>query len=62
MATAKGHYLTMLERGETPPTFQEIADRVGCDVGTVSRAVGGLEAKRKRLARQDANDRYSESG
>jgi hypothetical protein len=56
----RGHYLAFIERGETPPSIEEIARQVGCDVGTASRALKGLEGKRRALARNDSRNRYQD--
>jgi hypothetical protein len=57
-ADCQGHYLAFIARGETAPTATEIADHVGCSIGTASRAIAVLEAKRDEYAREDAESQY----
>jgi biotin operon repressor len=61
-AQCKGIYVAAIEKGETPPTGKEIATRVGCNEGTVSRAIKQLEDQRKGYSADASKDRHRERG
>jgi hypothetical protein len=56
-----GLYMAAVIRNETPPTPSEVAEKVGCNIGTACRAIAEWEAKRKELAKEDAKDLYRDA-
>jgi hypothetical protein len=57
-----GMYLGAIHSGKEPPSAKEIADSVGCNRGTASRAIKPLEDERREAAKLRAKDRHEERG
>jgi hypothetical protein len=58
MVQCIGVYIGAVDRDITPPSNSEIARLVGCNKGTVTRALKDFEKIRKLYAKGDARHRY----